>query len=285
MVYILFHVLRDADINHFFPASCKSFSLPFLSTFTHASFIVPFSIREFVGLGYVDDKDDDQLVKDALVASGAEEVALSLEEGWWSYPAGGSYSLPRLVPTRPAIPRLVPRQDEFAIGLKPPDGEDAPPEHADDVKEQEKEAETDKENDAEVKPQQVKDNNLEEVVSKVLDVKITDANFAPGVLRDMGGQEQFVEYPTHAATSRGLSGGQVRFTLATSTVGRYSWLTFTIQWQRIALARGLMNKNNDLLSFDEPCGNLDAIAESAFFDTILSLKGKVSHRHGPYLRT
>ncbi|WP_308168458.1 ABC transporter ATP-binding protein [Nonomuraea sp. NEAU-A123] len=61
------------------------------------------------------------------------------------------------------------------------------------------------------------------------------------------------------------------------------------QWQRLALARGLMRQGRDLMILDEPSSGLDAVAEAAVHDRLRELRAGstsvlISHRLGAVRR-
>jgi hypothetical protein len=84
--------------------------------------VLPMTIKEYVGLGSVDDYDDEGLITKALHASTADVVVDQLADGWDSY-AGGmmgatlstdDWQLPQVVPHPPTAPTLEIVSDDLA---------------------------------------------------------------------------------------------------------------------------------------------------------------------------
>ncbi|KAI5479994.1 P-loop containing nucleoside triphosphate hydrolase protein [Pseudohyphozyma bogoriensis] len=241
---------------------------------------LPLTIKEFVALGSINDRHDDELIKNALRSSGAYEVATSLPEGWHSYPSSyegstmmaaqpemdvamyqrmGGGNRPEVVPTRPAKPKLkrwreavreVVENKEKRIGKAVRDevSSGEAKENGRVMIEGEKEGKGKEEEkvEGEAEPKEPED---------LLEPKWTDAQYAiSSVFLPQRGTSlnDTIMYPTHTPHERVLSGGQ---------------------WQRIALARNLMKPRTELLCFDEPAAALDPAAEAALFETIFSLRG------------
>ncbi|KAI5479926.1 phosphatidylinositol glycan, class M, glycosyltransferase family 50 protein [Pseudohyphozyma bogoriensis] len=211
---------------------------------------LPLTIKEFVALGSINDRHDDELIKNALRSSGAHEVATSLPEGWNSYPTSyeGSFQMrdgyggytamrPRIVPCRPAVPRIM--EENFGSD----ESQDKEKNEVDETKMGNKNGNanglavdgTIEESDVD-EEQKAKDDDA------ALEPTLTDARYLPALLDipTTSTSKFSLSYPSHALHERILSGGQPR---------------------------------TELLCFDEPAAALDPAAEAALFDTIFGLRG------------
>lgn len=228
---------------------------------------MPFTIREYVGLGSIKHRGDSDRIENALKKADAGTVVADLACGWHTYAGGaagskldGKLHLPRVIPVRSVQPSVM------VIEKKKPSTEQG----------ESKEEEDEKNAHAKVSESEMS-------LREKLDVKICDEPVRTLRRKDPDGQDVELSFPRHSPDAPVLSGGQVnRFY---KPYLKLLELMSGSQWQRIALSRTLMDDSKDLLVFDEPAASLDPAAEAALFDTIRNLKGSTTilfstHRYG-----
>ncbi|KAK4699020.1 hypothetical protein P7C70_g7245, partial [Phenoliferia sp. Uapishka_3] len=212
------------------------------------TFQTSLTIKQYVGLGCLQYREDHERIEKALDAAGATSDVADLPAGWHTY-AGGVvgfeldddlYTLPRVLPVRPYAPNVEIISEEGKAAKKAPT------------------------------PGSVDEDRLREIsVSEMkkeplLDVQIVDEEHSVHSTKDPDGNKARIKYPKYSPDAVTMSGGQ---------------------WQRIVMSRAFMDDRKDLLVFDEPAANLDPAAEASLFDTILKLRGSTTilfstHRYG-----
>ena len=76
--------------------------------------MLPFTVKEYVGLGSIARRNDDDRIVQALDAATAAKVVANLPGGWHTYPGGvvgstldGYWRLPRVLPVRSQPPKVA----------------------------------------------------------------------------------------------------------------------------------------------------------------------------------
>ncbi|KDE05336.1 hypothetical protein MVLG_04251 [Microbotryum lychnidis-dioicae p1A1 Lamole] len=230
-------LINGHDVHEYAPKDLAS-----VSTFTtQNSPVLPMTIREYVSLGSVAHAHQPEQIKRALQASTADQTADSLTDGWESYASGMMGS--SLSTSDWKLAAVVQRP------LPPPTFELLDP--------------------VERNATDLSLDGAEEVTSFTMLSSGTTMVDSLGSLKEdtkktvrvgttaypimVEGVEATVHFPNHSPETCVLSGGQ---------------------WQRITLARSLMNPCPDLLVWDEPTAALDPHAEARLYDEMLSKKGK-----------
>ncbi|KAK4702408.1 hypothetical protein P7C70_g3811, partial [Phenoliferia sp. Uapishka_3] len=223
---------------------------------------LPFTIREFVALGSIADRQNEVLVHDALSAAGADKVVEQLPDGWHTYPAGAGGTQvddpwAALESAWDHLPRTSSHPPLSTPSIQTGSGYDV-------------DAAFSWLDDDETKVGSGDALGSDLAKSSATLYELTPEEFStPEVpCRDypitIDGEAARLSFPLHSPPSRILSSGQ---------------------WQRIALARTIIGNAKDLLVFDEPGSSLDPIGEHAIFDTILGRRGQATilfstHRYG-----
>ncbi|SCZ87832.1 BZ3500_MvSof-1268-A1-R1_Chr2-3g05300 [Microbotryum saponariae] len=260
-------LINGHDVHEYAPKDLAS-----VSTFTTQNSresrqtVLPMTIREYVSLGSVAHAHQPEQIKRALQASTADQTVDSLTDGWESYASGMMGS--SLSTSDWKLAAIVQRP------LPPPTFELLDP--------------------AEEKATELSLDGAEEVTSCAMLSSGTTMVDSLGSFKEdtkktvrvgttaypimVEGEEATVHFPNHSPEACVLSGGQVsseeRTSLFNERGSDYTILTRVLQWQRITLARSLMNPCPDLLVWDEPTAALDPHAEARLYDEMLSKKGK-----------
>ncbi|KAL8292386.1 hypothetical protein RQP46_000998 [Phenoliferia psychrophenolica] len=216
---------------------------------------LPSTIREFIGLGSVEDRHNDALVLEALQASGADQVVERLPDDWNTYPAGPSESnaadpwasletawdFPR-VSGRPLAPPSLKSGTGYDV--------DAAFSWLDDA-----DTKVGSGNDSGDEKDLASSFASLDSAAGANELASTEDATREYAIR-IAGEPARLSFPLHSPSARTLSSGQ---------------------WQRIVLARSLVKgkRAKDLLVFDEPGAALDPAAENSMFEAILSRRGQV----------